>query len=214
MPGALEIQTVVLPAIPKLEPVPAAPQDLELLFEEVHALTLRLKQTVRGDEQAAGLLSAAQGILRLLLEQGPKTVPQIARLRGTSRQNVQILVNRLLREGFVALAPNPAHRRSALVTLTARARDALTAVGTAQNGFASTLLSQVTQAEVRSALALLRRLRDSLAGRQSSPAVATAPRRQSQNAVHEGREENPPPPAMRLDEESSSSGYELPVNLL
>src|SRR5205823_5328134 len=46
------------------------------------------------------------------------TVPRIARQRSTSRQNIQILVDRLEADGRVELQRNPAHKRSALVCLT------------------------------------------------------------------------------------------------
>ena len=79
MLGAFEQQASALPAIPKLEPIPAEPQDLELLLNELNALALRLKQTTSLGEHSGGLLSATQYVLRLLLQQGPKSVPQIAR---------------------------------------------------------------------------------------------------------------------------------------
>lgn len=216
MPGVVETKTIALPVIPKLEPIPAAPQDLELLLGEVSALTVRLRQAARLREETGSLLSAAQGILRLLLEQGPKTVPQIARLRGTSRQNVQILVNRLRREGLIVFVTNPAHRRSALVMLTEGGQAALTAVATAQNGFASSLSTQMTQAEVRSAIALLRRLRDSLGEPRTTPDIVTAGARQHKQVSvgQEGRAAAAPPLTTRVDEETSGSAYELPVNLL
>ena len=67
MLGALEPHTDALPVISKLEPIAAAPQDLELLLGEVNALTLRLKQATRLGEDAGGLISATQCVLRLLL---------------------------------------------------------------------------------------------------------------------------------------------------
>jgi DNA-binding MarR family transcriptional regulator len=212
VPGVLETHTAALPVIPKLEPIQAAPQELELLLGEVNALTLRLRQAARLREEAGSLLSAAQGILRLLLEQGPRTVPQIARLRGTSRQNVQILVNHLGHEGLIVFATNPAHRSSALIMLTEAGQAALAAVATAQNGFASTLSSLVTQAEVRSATALLRRLRDSLGEARGAAAIAHQHKRE--NPDQEKRVQNTSPFTRRADEETSVSVYELPVNLL
>ena len=212
MLGALEPQTA-LPAIPKLEPIAAAHQDLELLLSEVNALTLALKQVTRL-EDAGGLLSATQCVLRFLRE-GPKTVPQIARVRGTSRQNMQILVNRLQREALVTLVSNPAHRRSALVELTEQGKRALASVTALQRDFAHSMSPQCSQSEVRSAVALLRRLRESIVKLQNAPSVTAAarPQRKRAHVAPMARAEKSTSLAMH-SEESSIGAYELPVSLL
>lgn len=48
----------------------------------------------------------------------PRTVAEIARRLGLTRQSVQRTVNLLRREGLVKTAPNPGHRRSHLIALT------------------------------------------------------------------------------------------------
>lgn len=216
MIGAVEQQTGVLPVISKPEPISAEPQDLELLLNELNALALRLKQATSLGENSGGLLSATQCVLRLLLQQGSKSVPQIARIRGTSRQNVQILVNRLQREGLVAFVTNPAHRRSALVTLTEHGKNALTSAATLEDDLVRLLVPQCSQSEVRSAMALLRRLRDRIAERETAldVGVAPGPQRKSSKAAREPRAKNHTLPTMGSGAESSLSGYELPVNLL
>ena len=45
-------------------------------------------------------------------------MPQIAQKRFTSRQNIQILVDRLEKQAHVEILGNPAHKRSVLVRLT------------------------------------------------------------------------------------------------
>lgn len=214
MPGAIEIHTLGLPVIPKLEPLPAEPRDLELLLSEVHALAIGFKQTAGLARDSGSLLSATQYVLRLLLEQGPKTVPQIARLRGTSRQNVQILVNRLRREGLVTLDTNPAHRRSAMVTLTQQGKSMQTSTANAQDALAHIVSSRCSQSEVRSAAALLRRLRESIAHLRNSESVtvAVSARPERVKAVQRSRPGNPP--FIAGVEESSISAHQLPVSLL
>ncbi len=77
---------------------------LNLVAEEVH----------EKGEMSGGL----RGILRTLKKEGAQTVPHLARSKSVSRQHIQVLVNRLIEEGFVALRPNPAHKRSPLLCLT------------------------------------------------------------------------------------------------
>jgi DNA-binding MarR family transcriptional regulator len=55
-----------------------------------------------------------------LADQGPQTVPALARARPVARQHIQVLVNDLVRFGLVETRPNAAHKRSPLFALTAR----------------------------------------------------------------------------------------------
>jgi len=91
-------------------------REMRALLSEILALAIRLR---RGFPQDAEQLPAGgQEVLEILEAHGDQTVPQIARLRGTSRQNIQILVNKLQQDGCVELANNPAHKRSNLVRAT------------------------------------------------------------------------------------------------
>lgn len=74
-----------------------------------------------GDRLVAplGLTSARWQVLgTIVAAQRPQPVAWLARDMSAHRQNVQRIVNDLAREGFVALAPNPHHRKAALVQLT------------------------------------------------------------------------------------------------
>lgn len=57
-----------------------------------------------------------------VIKRQPLTVSQISRQLGIRRQSVQPTVNRLRDKGIVDLKPNPGHRRSPLVELTAYGR--------------------------------------------------------------------------------------------
>ena len=61
-------------------------------------------------------------MLRVLQSRESKNVPQIARATGTSRQNIQMVVNRLQRSGYIELMTNPSHKRSPRVVLTERGK--------------------------------------------------------------------------------------------
>lgn len=58
------------------------------------------------------------GVLHTLVLHGPKTVPQIARMRPVARQHIQTLANELAADGLVAFHDNPNHKRSKLVVIT------------------------------------------------------------------------------------------------
>ncbi|MAZ82872.1 MAG: MarR family transcriptional regulator [Hoeflea sp.] len=89
-----------------------------LIFE-----TLRLagRLTLSGDAlmKDIGLTSARWQIIGVItFLPSPRTVSDLARTMGLSRQAVQRIVNDLHSEGIVCLLPNPAHKRAPLVALT------------------------------------------------------------------------------------------------
>jgi DNA-binding MarR family transcriptional regulator len=67
-----------------------------------------------------GRSTARRGVLRGLSRFGPQTVPQLARARSVTRQHVQEVADALVREGQAQWAPNPRHKRSRLLKVTAR----------------------------------------------------------------------------------------------
>src|SRR5215217_6274914 len=65
-----------------------------------------------------------RAVLEVLSGQGPQPVPAIGRALSMPRQVVQRLCDQALELGLVDTAPNPAHRRSRLITLTDAGRAA------------------------------------------------------------------------------------------
>ena len=139
--------------------------DIEDLFAQIRVLTDREKRTTRlatNDFPQMG-----RTILQLVHAHGSLSVPQIARLAGTSRQNIQMWVNRFKREGHLALASNPAHKRSDLVRLTEQGSAMQTVFANQKAKLLDRLSSNVSQGEVNSAVVLLRRVAQLLAEDES-----------------------------------------------
>src|SRR6266702_174946 len=127
------------------------PSGLQALFSEVSWLAIRLRAVTgsnnhSGDQFPAGGLS----VVRVLDGYGPQTVPQIARLRGTSRQNIQMLVNRLEAQECVEFSRNPAHKRSGLVSLTEFGRALFATAVEQEKTFLADMASSFPKAEVLS----------------------------------------------------------------
>src|SRR5436190_3060249 len=139
---------------------------LTSLFSEVSLLATRLRFATGfwdGDEDGQSHLAAGDfSVLRVLGENGPLTVPQIARLRGTSRQNIQTLVNRLGGDGCVTFAENPAHKRSGLVDLTAHGKTLFEEAVAKEKRFMANLVADVSEADIVGANSLLRQFRNKL----------------------------------------------------
>lgn len=74
-----------------------------------------------GDELVAdlGLSMARMQVLDDLAANGPRTVSQVARALGLSRQAVQRVADDLVRRGLAAYRHNPDHARAQLLDMTA-----------------------------------------------------------------------------------------------
>jgi DNA-binding MarR family transcriptional regulator len=110
-----------------IEPVAESANDQELpvleMLNELNAAAIRLRLSAGVKSQTGVELSGAEhAVLEIINRQGAATVPQIARERFTSRQNIQIIVDRLASEEHVEVVGNPAHKRSVLVRLTEAGR--------------------------------------------------------------------------------------------
>ena len=99
----------------ELPPRERAPLRLGDAISTAHFRMVAMLQTIHRDDHLA---PSTRGVLRNLIGRGPMTVPEIARLRPSSRQFVQRIVDELVRRGLVELRRNPAHARSRLVAIT------------------------------------------------------------------------------------------------
>src|SRR5438034_3278005 len=145
---------------------------LETFLTEIGAAASRLKTILGPRDDHHHLPAGKQAILQVLFRHGPQTVPQIARTRLNSRQNIQLFVNRLKREGIVQFIPNPGHKRSPLVRLTDQGQSALDSAAQQQNEFLESLSARTSETELMSASSLLRKLRQAIADRrQPTPGV-------------------------------------------
>ena len=134
-----------------------------MLFAEVNALSIRLRQRSRGlPGFPAELPGAEHAVLDIVNRKGPMTVPQIASERSTSRQNIQILVDRMAGHGRVELVPNPAHKRSALVQITARGRLSLTEGEQGQSEILTHIGSRLSLVEIKAVVSVLRKIHELL----------------------------------------------------
>jgi len=141
-----------------------APDTLEILLSGISALANRLKKHDRTTSGRKLPLGGKQ-LLRTLVAFGPQTVPQLARLHASSRQNIQVLVNKLVAARCVTLADNPAHKSSRLVALTDVGRARLSAAAQHEAKFLSPLVARITAGEIAATQEIIARMRALLEGR-------------------------------------------------
>lgn len=146
----------------KRTPAADALTDLFLSMFRVNNLTLTW-----GDRLVAplGLTSARWQILgAIVFAERSQPVAWLARDLGANRQNVQRIVNDLVKEGLVALEPNPHHRRAQLVVLTKKGQKTYDAAIRRLNPRANALAEGLTVAELKTAHRVMVALRAKLEG--------------------------------------------------
>lgn len=87
---------------------------------ETFALSFRVREAGKRDGIFAANGAGTWGFLNSLAVQGPSTVPALAKMRPVSRQHIQQIANDAAAQGLVTFIDNPRHKRSKLVTLTAK----------------------------------------------------------------------------------------------
>lgn len=180
--------------------------ELEFLFEEAVDLANYLKHQARHTHRGEPLSASGRILLQSLQLHGPQTVPALAHIRSTSRQNIQVLVNRLAAAGYVEFVTNPGHKRSDLVGLTSAGRELLNAANQREAGVVATLLPHTSEAEVKAAAELLRKLRLLLAGERKQRQAKREPQAISHEVV--------PAATTTATEPAPEPVEELPVSLL
>lgn len=111
-------------------------------------------------ELLAGAIGQSQARWQVLSAASaePKTVPQIARRLGVSRQAVQRLANLLVRDGLASFAPNPDHQGSPHLVLTERGRADLARLTASAEDYHRALAARLDAGELDAVHAGLRRL--------------------------------------------------------
>lgn len=195
-------------------------EPLLALLAEVNLLSIRLKQVGRRGRQKDALPTAARNLLRVLEQFGPMTVPQIARLGSSSRQNIQVLANRLESKGCIQLVPNPAHRRSGLLQLTESGRQKLVGMRGTEDQVLAQLRANLAESEIASALAIVQRMRELLTANLAGEANSSSrgPKATEGRAASRAAAEPRTNPTVEAEEtkpkEDMIAGVDLPVNLL
>ncbi len=129
---------------------------IPIVIADIYELAGRLREN--GDAIAATVgqtqarwqvLSAASG--------APQTVPQIARVLGVTRQNVQRIADLLVAEGAADYRVNPDHRASPHLVLTKSGRAAFEQLMKAASGYHARLARRISPSETIALQRMLRR---------------------------------------------------------
>lgn len=136
--------------------------EMEKLLDEVRLLwhaAVESGERLHADEPVT---LGMRGVLEFLLKHGPATVPHVARSRHVTRQHIQALVNGLLGLGLVSMEENPAHRRSALVRLTAEGETTIERMKRRERKLLERIDPGRSAAEIRRAAETLKAVREAM----------------------------------------------------
>ena len=141
------------------EPDPATPAGTALtdMILTTFRLNARLMEAAQELAAAGGITAAWWQVLGGVLDQ-PRTLAEIGRQMGMTRQGVRRVADLLVAEGLAELRPNPAHRRAQLLACTEAGYWAIRQISIAQHPWAETVGSRVGADELAAATATMRQL--------------------------------------------------------
>ena len=146
-------------------PEPAPQTEAGALLTEVVLTTFRLNARVLDAAQqlatAGGLTAAWWQVLGGVLDQ-PRTVAEVSRRMGVSRQGVLRIADLLVERGLAEYRLNPAHRRASLLACTEAGYWAIRQISVVTHPWSDRIGEQVGAAELRAALATMQRLAEVL----------------------------------------------------
>jgi DNA-binding MarR family transcriptional regulator len=154
-------------AVPPRErwPEPAARTEAGEVLTELILTSFRLHGRLMevAQQRAAegGITAAWWQVLGGVLDE-PRTVADVGRRMGMTRQGVQRVADLLVKQGLAEYRPNPAHRRAKLLACTEAGYWAIRRISLVQVPWANRIGAEVGAGELRTALATIRRLVDAI----------------------------------------------------
>ncbi len=133
-------------------------EKMTALTAAVRAVFNRLKafaDDLHGDLEVT---AAMRAVMETLAAEGAMTVPQIARLKGVTRQHIQLLADALGQGGLATVKENPAHRRSSLIGLTDKGKRTFAKMRAREVPVVASIANEFEAQDLERATALLTRL--------------------------------------------------------
>ena len=133
-----------------------------VIIADVYELAGRFRDCGEAIARTVGQTQARWQVLSAA-SAAPHSVPQLARVLGVTRQNVQRIADLLVAEGSAQYQDNPDHRASPHLVLTKRGRAALEQLTKAAGGYHARLARKLSPADISSIQRGLRRLLEAIA---------------------------------------------------
>lgn len=105
-----------------------------------------------------GINASMRTVMEILSYGGPMTVPEIGRVKGVSRQHIQMVVNTLLEMDLIKRQDNPNDKRTYLVSLTWTGKDVYETIQIREMAELQTLCDEFDTEELRIATKMIQKL--------------------------------------------------------
>ena len=142
---------------PDPPPLSEAGEALTDVIIATFRLNGRLMDFARERARVGGLTATEWQVLGGVLDD-PHSVAEIGRRMGMTRQGVQRVADRLVDRGLAEYRPNLAHRRAKLMACTDAGYWAIRQITLVQGPWADRIGAEIGAAELREALATIRRM--------------------------------------------------------
>jgi DNA-binding MarR family transcriptional regulator len=142
---------------PEPQPETAAGAALTDLILATFRLNRRLLDAAQRLAAEGEITAAAWQVLGGVLDR-PRTVADVGRRMGMTRQGVQRVADVLVERGLAEYRPNPAHRRAKLLACTEAGYWAIRRISIAQHPWADEIGSAIGMPDLRSALETMERI--------------------------------------------------------
>ena len=127
---------------------------------ETFRLNARLLEVAQTFAAEGEMTAAWWQVLGGVLDE-PRSVADVGRRMGVTRQSVQRIADVLVERGLAEYRPNPAHRRAKLLACTEAGYWAIRQISIAQHPWADAVGARIGADQLRQALATLRALNES-----------------------------------------------------
>ena len=142
---------------PPAPPMSGAGEALVEVILETFRLNAGLLEVAQRHGAAGELTAAWWQVLGGVIDE-PRSVADVGRRMGVTRQAVQRIADLLVERGLAEYRPNPAHRRAKLLACTEAGYWAIRRIAIVNHPWADEVGGQVGEAELRQALQTMRRL--------------------------------------------------------
>jgi len=133
--------------------------EITALCDENVLFYLRMSALAAKIHRKGPLSGPRRTILASLAQSGPRTVAQMARDRGQTRQRIQPIVNSLIDEGLLQPIANAAHKQSPLIVVTAKGNQEVGRIHRLEQAWRSRARFRMAKAKVKDAIEVLRTVR-------------------------------------------------------
>jgi len=135
---------------------------LEALIREIRTAFNQMKDLAERLHADLGITPSMRAVLEAFVQQAPRTVPEVAREKGVSRQHVQTVANTLVEAGLLTPQDNPGHKRSPFYRPTEEGTRLFAAIRAREAAPLARLATALPPSEVAQATRLLARMNETL----------------------------------------------------